>query len=67
MRALRWVACLGASLLLSSSASASTIEVTTTGDELAVDGDCSLREAVQSANENVSFDDCAKGQGDSRD
>ncbi len=44
---------------------AATIEVTTVDDEVAVDGDCSLREAMVSANDNVSADDCAKGEGGS--
>lgn len=48
-------------------AGAATIEVTTTDDELSSDGDCSLREAVQSANGNTSVDECSKGQGAKRD
>ncbi|MDQ3729583.1 MAG: CSLREA domain-containing protein [Actinomycetota bacterium] len=63
---------LGASIVavivLSPAAStAATIEVTTLDDERAVDGDCSLREAMQSANDNVSADECAKGRGAERD
>lgn len=44
-------------------ASAATITVTTTDDELNVDGDCSLREAVQAANTDASSDACAAGTG----
>jgi CSLREA domain-containing protein len=40
-----------------------TIFVTTTQDELNQDGDCSLREAVRSANLNTSVDACAAGNG----
>jgi CSLREA domain-containing protein len=53
--------------LLTAGASAATIKVTTTTDELNADGDCSLREAVQSANTNTGVDECAKGQGSKRD
>ena len=55
-------------LVPASPSAAATIEVTTLNDEVAVDGDCSLREAMISANDNVSFDACVKGQGgDKRD
>lgn len=37
------------------------IEVTTTDDELNVDGDCSLREAVVAANTNLPVDACTAG------
>jgi CSLREA domain-containing protein len=37
------------------------ILVSTADDELLVDGDCSLREAVESANTNTSFDNCGLG------
>lgn len=40
---------------------AATIMVTTTLDELNTDGDCSLREAIQSANTNLSADACVAG------
>ncbi|MEO6026645.1 MAG: right-handed parallel beta-helix repeat-containing protein, partial [Candidatus Binatia bacterium] len=46
---------------------AATITVTTTVDELNVDGDCSLREAVRAANTNVAVDACAAGQNDQTD
>ncbi|WP_436794334.1 choice-of-anchor Q domain-containing protein [Actinospongicola halichondriae] len=39
-----------------------TINVDTTDDEVNDDGDCSLREAVISANDNVAIDDCEKGE-----
>jgi CSLREA domain-containing protein len=48
---------------LSGSAHAATIRVTTTGDLLADDGLCSLREAVLSANQDVSFGGCSAGNG----
>jgi CSLREA domain-containing protein len=53
--------------LLVGGASAATIKVTTTNDELNEDGDCSLREAVTGANTNGAIDDCEKGQGQNRD
>lgn len=40
---------------------AANITVTTTADELNSDGDCSLREAVRSANLNTSVDGCSPG------
>ncbi len=40
-----------------------TINVTTTTDELNVDGDCSLREAVAAANYDVAVDACPAGNG----
>src|SRR5690349_2104905 len=40
---------------------ASNITVTTTQDELNIDGDCSLREAIQAANTNVMVDQCPAG------
>ncbi len=45
-------------------ADGATIEVTTTDDELNNDGDCSLREAITSANVDVSIDACVSGSGD---
>ena len=48
-------------LALSAPASAALIFVNTTDSELSSDGDCSLLEAVRSANENTAFDDCAAG------
>jgi CSLREA domain-containing protein len=51
----------------SSPATAATIAPTTLADELNADGDCSLREAVASANTNTSVDGCEKGQGAKRD
>ncbi|OAB61389.1 hypothetical protein AY599_24640 [Leptolyngbya valderiana BDU 20041] len=47
-------------LLISSPASA-LILVTTAEDELQVDGDCSLREALRSANANEAYDNCGLG------
>ena len=43
------------------------IAVTTTTDELNADGDCSLREAVRTANTNVAVDACSVGQNDQTD
>jgi CSLREA domain-containing protein len=37
------------------------ILVTTTDDELNADGDCSLREAIQAANDDVAIDGCSAG------
>ncbi len=42
---------------------AATITVTTTDDELNVDGDCSLREAIQAANSDAAVDACTAGSG----
>ncbi|MEM7516094.1 MAG: hypothetical protein AAF368_04105, partial [Planctomycetota bacterium] len=41
---------------------AATIAVTTTADVIAVDGLCSLREAVTAANTNLPFSDCPTGE-----
>ncbi len=40
-----------------------TITVRSTNDEVNEDGDCSLREAILSANQNRSFDECEAGNG----
>ena len=48
-------------------AAATIIPVTTVTDENAVDGDCSLREAVLAANNNVPVDMCPAGQNDQTD
>ena len=40
---------------------AATISVTTTEDVIAIDGQCSLREAVTAANTNMPFSDCPQG------
>lgn len=45
------------------SADAATISVNTTDDELNADGDCSLREAVRSANIDTAVDTCVSGSG----
>jgi CSLREA domain-containing protein len=42
---------------------AATISVNTTTDELNSDGDCSLREAIQSANTDTAVDACSAGSG----
>lgn len=52
-----------AGLLLSGAASAATITVNTADDEINVDGDCSLREAVQAAETDTAVDACAAGSG----
>lgn len=44
-----------------------TIQVTTTADELNNDGDCSLREAIQAANSNLPVDACPAGTSASAD
>ena len=43
---------------------ATMITVTTLADELNVDGDCSLREAINAANLNTAVDGCPAGSGD---
>lgn len=42
---------------------AETIIVDTINDELNADGDCSLREAIQSANQDTAIDNCFAGNG----
>lgn len=42
---------------------AATITVTTTADSLVVDGQCSLREALNAANNDTAVDTCAAGNG----
>ena len=54
-------------LAVAAPAGAAEIEVTTAGDELNGDTDCSLREAVQAANTNAAVSGCNKGQGSKRD
>jgi CSLREA domain-containing protein len=44
-------------------AHAASLTVTTTQDELAADGNCSLREAIQAANTDSAVDGCAAGSG----
>lgn len=48
-------------ILVSGFSLAATISVSTFADELNSDGDCSLREAVKAANDNVAVDACAAG------
>ncbi|HET9221759.1 MAG TPA: choice-of-anchor Q domain-containing protein [Roseiflexaceae bacterium] len=64
---LLFAATLGANLMLMAVyapvARAATIGVTTTSDEINVDGDCSLREAIRAANLNQVFDACPAGSG----
>jgi CSLREA domain-containing protein len=50
-------------LCLGSSARAATITVNTTLDDLTVNGNCSLREAIRSANLDVAKDGCVAGSG----
>ena len=40
---------------------ATVIVVNTTGDDLTVNGNCTLREAIQAANQNVQVDGCTAG------
>ena len=47
--------------LINTALSAAIITVNTLDNESNSDGDCSLREAILSANQNTSFDDCAAG------
>lgn len=53
---------LAALLLCAVPAAGATIEVDVTNDELNDDGDCTIREAIESANENQAISGCAKGQ-----
>ena len=59
--------CIGLALLASvaptAEARATTITVTTTVDEVAITGNCSLREAVIAANTDAAVDACAAGAG----
>ncbi len=50
--------------LTTTTVNAAMITVNETQDELNDDGDCSLREAIKSANEDVAFDACTAGSGD---
>ena len=52
-----------AGTFLSGTAHAAGITVNTTDDELNVDGDCSLREAIESANTDAAADACFPGSG----
>lgn len=55
---------LGLSLVTAGPAvAATTIQVTTTNDELNSDGDCSLREAVEATNTDLAVDACPAGSG----
>lgn len=56
-------ALLGLLIAFAPSAFPATITVTTTIDELTVNGQCSLREAVRAANTNTAVDSCAAGSG----
>jgi CSLREA domain-containing protein len=64
---LLFAAALGANLMLMAMyapiARAATISVTTTSDEVNVDGDCSLREAIRAANLDQAVDACPAGSG----
>lgn len=48
---------------LANDAGAATITVTTTGDAIAADGQCSLREAITAANTDSAFNGCPAGSG----
>ncbi|MEZ5461729.1 choice-of-anchor Q domain-containing protein [Dokdonella sp.] len=50
-------------LSLSTGADAATINVTTTDDTIAADGQCSLREAITAANTDAAFNGCPAGSG----
>lgn len=54
---------LGLLVLPARTARAVAITVTTTADELNVDGDCSLREAIAAANTDTAVDACPAGNG----
>jgi len=57
------IAGLGLSTIPARSVLAATIGVTTFADELNTDGDCSLREAIRAANNDVATDACPAGIG----
>jgi CSLREA domain-containing protein len=57
----------GISIGLGKAAPNSVIQVNTFTDELNSDGDCSLREAIQAANNNVAVDSCQSGSSESID
>ncbi len=59
------LACLAALGLAPLPATAANILVTTLADADAVDGDCSLREAILAANADASYNECAAGTGPS--
>lgn len=50
-------------LLIPAIAWSAIITVRSARDELNTDGDCSLREAIASANQDIAFDDCVAGSG----
>jgi CSLREA domain-containing protein len=54
---------LALSFVMPAGATAATITVTGTSDELTSNGSCSLREAVQAANTDAAVNDCAAGTG----
>jgi CSLREA domain-containing protein len=60
MRNLMFI-CVAAACLMPAFALPASILVNTTDDEFNADGDCSLREAVLSANSNTFFDNCNAG------
>ncbi|HNK63404.1 MAG TPA: choice-of-anchor Q domain-containing protein [Anaerolineales bacterium] len=53
----------GGSFLFSPVKAATVITVTTAGDAIAMDGQCSLREAVIAANTNTASNECPAGSG----
>ncbi len=52
--------------LATESTDAATINVNTTTDELNTDGDCSLREAIESSNQDKAVSGCVAGSGTTR-
>lgn len=61
---LLFVAGLSALVALAPIVRADTITVTTTADDVVVNGNCTLREAVIAANTDTAVDACAAGNGD---
>ncbi len=49
--------------LIPTIATSAIITVSSTNDEFNEDGDCSLREAIASANQDLAFDQCERGNG----
>src|SRR4051794_24144837 len=56
-----WVVLAVAALALTPAARAATITVGTNADDLTVNGNCTLREAIHSANTDTAVDGCAAG------
>src|SRR4051812_6845403 len=63
---LAWFSSIAFVLAVPHPVNAASITVNTFEDEVNADGDCSLREAISSANRNFSVDACTAGRGSDR-